>query len=575
MDALTERELPQNLPLQILIADDNDVDRLILKTLVQHLGHGVYEAANGAEAVALYNRYQPHIVLLDVLMPVMDGMEAARQIKVLAGEQLVPVIFLTSFSDAGSLARCLDVGGDDFLPKPYNRVIIAAKIKAFNRMRLMHETLSQKRDVIHDHNQQLLKERHLARKVFDNIAHTGCLDAPHIMYHASPLSVFNGDVLFACPRPSGGLHVFIGDFTGYGLPAAVGALPIAEIFYGMTSKGFDLGEILREINQKLKRILPSGMFCCACLVHADFHRGELRIWNGGLPDGYLVRNSGERHPVRSTHLPLGILDTGRFSTEVEIIKTEPGDALLVATDGVVEAVNGNGKTYGEARLLAALGHHTGADAVFEALQAGLRKFTGDHHMQDDVTVLVLEMVSGNRLPAMSAELLLEAREGPMHWECTYMVEGPTLSTFNPLPLMLHICLEVPGLRHRSSDIYTLLSELYANALEHGVLELSSGWKNSPEGFAGYYAERERRMKNIQRHFVRFFFRHTATATDGRLVIACEDSGQGFHYRHYLKKKQAHSRYAGRGLALIQGLSDSVTFNSQGNYIEVVYHWRLS
>ena len=568
-------ELSDDAPLTILIADDNDVDRLILKTLVRRLGHTVYDVANGVEAVTLFQQYRPHLVLLDAMMPVMDGMKAAQQIKALAGEQLVPIIFLTSLSEASDLARCLDVGGDDFLPKPYNRVIIEAKIKAFNRMRLMHETLSQQRDVIHDHHQQLLQEQRLAKQVFDNIAHTGSLDAPHILYHASPLSVFNGDVLFACPRPSGGLHIFIGDFTGHGLPAAVGALPIAEIFYGMTSKGFDLGEILREINQKLKRILPTGMFCCGCLIQANFDQNELRIWNGGLPDGYLIRKNGERHVIHSTHLPLGVLDTDRFSTEFEIIRTEPGDALLMATDGLIEARNRSGVMFGEERLLATLGCHTGAAAVFEALKTGTRAFTGNLKVEDDVTVLVLEMVNRGLLPAASAQHALNAQGGPTHWECTYKIDGATLSTFNPLPLLLHICLEVPGLRHRSSDVYTLLSELYANALDHGILELSSEWKNSPEGFGRYYAERERRMKNIQGHFVRFIFRHATTSTGGELVINCEDSGDGFDFEHHLNHRQSRSRYAGRGLSLIHGLSESVNFKAQGNHIEVVYHWRLS
>ena len=97
--------LPENRPLRILIADDSDSDRLILKTLLRRLGHKVEDAENGLEAVNIFRKSAPDIVLLDALMPVMDGMEAARQIKVLAGEQLVLLIFLTSLSDAvGSLS---------------------------------------------------------------------------------------------------------------------------------------------------------------------------------------------------------------------------------------------------------------------------------------------------------------------------------------------------------------------------------------------------------------------------------------------------------------------------------------
>src|SRR5690606_6754336 len=114
-------------------------------------------------AVARFSELQPDIVLLDALMPRMDGMEAARQIKALAGERLVPLIFLTSLSEAGELARCLEAGGDDFLVKPYNRVILEAKINAFNRMRAMHQALSEQRDQIRLKNEQLLSEQKIAR----------------------------------------------------------------------------------------------------------------------------------------------------------------------------------------------------------------------------------------------------------------------------------------------------------------------------------------------------------------------------------------------------------------------------
>ena len=145
--------------MKVLLAEDSASDRLILARLVSRLGHAVIEAEDGTEAVDLFRETQPDLVLLDALMPRMDGMEAARQIKALAGERLVPLIFLTSLSGAGDLARCLEAGGDDFLVKPYNRVILEAKINAFNRMRGLHQALSDQRDQIRRQNQQMLDEQ--------------------------------------------------------------------------------------------------------------------------------------------------------------------------------------------------------------------------------------------------------------------------------------------------------------------------------------------------------------------------------------------------------------------------------
>ena len=116
--------------LSILIAEDNAADRMLLSTIVSRQGHRVLTASNGLEAVALFEQERPQLVLMDALMPVMDGFEAARRIKQQAGEALVPIIFLTSLTEGEALVRCLEAGGDDFLAKPYNRVILEAKIGA-------------------------------------------------------------------------------------------------------------------------------------------------------------------------------------------------------------------------------------------------------------------------------------------------------------------------------------------------------------------------------------------------------------------------------------------------------------
>ena len=234
--------------LAILIAEDNAADRMLLSTIVSRQGHRVLTASNGLEAVALFEQERPHLVLMDALMPVMDGFEAARRIKEQAGEALVPIIFLTSLTEGEALVRCLGAGGDDFLAKPYNRVILEAKIGAMDRLRRLHDTVLQQRDLIARHNEHLLREQRVAKAVFDKVAHSGCLDAPNIRYMQSPYALFNGDLLLAAYKPSGGMHVMLGDFTGHGLPAAIGAMPLAEVFYGMTAKGHALAEILREIN---------------------------------------------------------------------------------------------------------------------------------------------------------------------------------------------------------------------------------------------------------------------------------------------------------------------------------------
>ncbi len=129
-------------------------------------------------------------------------------------------------------------GGDDFLSKPYNSVILRAKITALERMRQLHVTMQEQRDEIAQYNARLLREQQAAKDIFDSVAHSGCLAARNIRHLISPLAVFNGDVVLAARNPAGSMYVLFGDFTGHGLTASIGAMPLAEIFYGMTQKGF-------------------------------------------------------------------------------------------------------------------------------------------------------------------------------------------------------------------------------------------------------------------------------------------------------------------------------------------------
>ncbi len=377
------------LRLTILIAEDNPADRMLLSTIVSREGHRVLTAANGIEAVSLFRQERPQLVLMDALMPVMDGFEAARQIKALAGDELVPIIFLTSLAENEALARCLEAGGDDFVAKPYNRIILAAKIGAMDRLRRLQATVRQQRDLISRQHQQLLREQEVAKAIFDKVAHAGCLDAPNIRYRQSPLALFNGDLLLAAQTPTGRMFVLLGDFTGHGLPAAIGAMPLAETFYGMAAKGYSSSDLLREMNAKLKRILPVGVFCCATLLDLSFDKRTVDVWSGGLPDGYLLCANGTRVPLKSRHLPLGVLEPEAFVARFEPHTLAEGDRVLLLSDGVVESCNAQNELFGEARLLAVIDANREPLRLLEEIVEALLAFHGQ--AQDDLSLVEIDV----------------------------------------------------------------------------------------------------------------------------------------------------------------------------------------
>jgi CheY-like chemotaxis protein len=396
--------------LTILIAEDSAADRMLLSSIVRRQGHDVLTAANGAEAVEAFRQQRPQLVLMDAMMPVMDGFEAARQIKDLAGETLVPIIFLTSLSESEALARCLEAGGDDFLAKPYNQVILAAKIKAMDRLRRLQATVLEQRDQIARHHDYLLNEQRVAKAVFDKVAHSGCLNAPNIRYLQSPYALFNGDLLLAAFTPAGDMHVLLGDFTGHGLPAAVGAMPLAEVFYGMTAKGYGLAETLREMNAKLKRILPVDMFCCATLLNLSFQRRSVEVWNGGMPDGYLHSiASGERTPLKARHLPLGVLNPQAFDDRTEVYPMALGDRVFLLSDGVIDTCDAHERLFGVERLQQVFAANRDPDRLFEEIDQALRDFRGE--ARDDVSMVEVSLVEA---PILSAGLVGEFRVSRRH-----------------------------------------------------------------------------------------------------------------------------------------------------------------
>lgn len=562
--------------LTVLIAEDNAADRLLLSTIVSRQGHRVVTASNGLEALAQFSQERPQLVLMNVMMPVMDGFEAARRIRSRAGEELVPIIFLTSLSATGELGQGLAAGGDDFLIKPYNRVVIEAKIRAMARLHHLQREVLEQRDLIARHNEHLLNEQRVAKAVFDKVAHSGCLDAANIRYLQSPFAVFNGDLLLAAFKPSGGMHVLLGDFTGHGLPAAIGAMPLAEVFYGMTAKGYPMPDILREMNAKLKRILPVGVFCCASMLNLSFHRGLVEVWTGGLPDGFLYRRaSGELVPLVSRHLPLGILDAASFDDRYEVHSMSEGDRVFLFSDGVLEAANAAGEMFGEGRLRGVFEGQQDASRLFDDIQAALSRFRGGA-AQDDLSMLEVALVPQASVQRPPLAFSDSGLSNPLDWSASFEFRASTLKHFNPLPFLLQLLMEVQALRPRGGALYSVLAELYSNALEHGVMGLDSSLKRDAEGFARYYEQRATRLAQLQDGYVRFHLDLSPHADGGgRLLIRMEDSGGGFDVDGALQAQCQVDRFCGRGLTLVRQLADSCQWSVDGKSVSVEFFWEAS
>lgn len=569
-------------PLSVLIADNDDATRQALKEMLEQQGHRAVFAGSGREALSVFVREKPDLVLMDVMMSGLDSCQTVEYMRELSGDNFVPVVFVTALEDEASRFCSVPSGGSDFLVKPFNRHILKAKIDGFARLRRMLHTIRSQRDQMAVHNRWLKREYQVAEAVFAKVMHSDALNAPNIRYLVSPQAVFNGDIVLAAYRPSGELHLMIGDFTGHGLSAAIGAIPVADIFYGMTTKGFPIPEIIAEINQKLIRVLPRGLFLGAALLEVDAAGKTLSVWNGGVPD--VILTGGDRQKILarfpSRTFPLGIVETGQLDSTVEKIDIEPGHHIYVYTDGLTETDDGAGERFGEARLEACFGRENDAIPTYDRILNNLQEFRGYRDQSDDVTLLQIVVDAAAARKGASQASASEAL-GPRSassWSAAFSFSLDALRAYDPLPTMLQVLLETQRLHQHKQRLYMVLAELFNNALEHGLLGLDSSIKAMPNGFSQYYREKERRLREASEGLIKVEFAHTAHAGGGRVVIRVEDSGAGFDFVEKLKLAKesggSGAGYFGRGIASVRALCASLNYHGNGNCAEAVYVWAV-
>lgn len=548
-----------------LVVDDDETARFMLKSLLSRMGYAVSVAANGQEALYHFEAVPADIVFMDMYMPQMDGLEAAQRIKALSAKEFVPIIFVSGAAETQDLVRAIDAGGDEFLAKPYDEKVLKAKIRALERIRALHRNSAR----LHA---RARADWEVAQSLLGEVIMGGNPSTSAIQADLTPTDTFSADVFLAAYCPSGNLNLLFGDFTGHGLAAALAALPTAEIFRSMTAKGFAPQQIILEINRKLKSQLPTGRFFAATFVQIG--RALDRIWvaNCGMPDVLLFGADTVRERIRSGSLPLGVQSELDVSGCMRVISTSPGDRLLLSSDGVHEATNALGEQFGVARLESAA-QAAGLGFSMHGVKNALDVFRGDEPISDDSSLVEVQLVPelfAGRAAAYDARESTVVHDTNGQWRLAFDLHADALRVTDPVPMLLSQLQQVPGLDQHRCVLYTVLSELYSNALEHGVLGLSSRLKDEPEGFEHYLEARERELATLDKGWVSIKTVCARWPAGGRLTIEIEDSGDGFDWRS--QPVEVSEAAHGRGLHLVRGLCESLTFEGRGNKACAVYAW---
>lgn len=552
---------------RFVVADAQSSTRELHAAILRQLGAKVVTTGNGREVLELIERERPDCVFLRMHLPEVDGLSVCRQIRERFLDRYVTVIFLITERSEARFAQCLEAGADDCLTTPLASPILIAKLVSFARIRAMHESMQTQQRELEAHRAAIENEHQLAKELLAKVLERG-ESAQNVRRMIVPAEAFHGDIVLTAWGPDRVQYVLIGDFTGHGLQAALGAIPVADIFHSMTRVGFAVAEIVAEINKRLNVIMPPGLFLSACLLEIHHGEGIVVAWNGGLPPVYLHRAGvGIVGRIDPQHVPLAIQPPSRFDSSCASIPIRDGDTLIAYSDGLIETVDEGGEHFGDERLVAVLSKPDLRRSCFDELVQRVEEFRGGVPRFDDVTLV--EIACG-----ASVQSVTQAKSGtisrePLKWKFSLELEGRALRHVDPVPLCMRAVQELQGLEGHKEALHLVLSELYNNALDHGVLGRDSSAKDTPEGFIEYYAGRESQLEHLDHGRIVLDLAHTPTADGAELVLEVSDSGTGFERAALPNEGRVHS---GRGIALVESFCRSLEYLDGGRRARAHYVW---
>lgn len=364
----------------ILIVDDNHINRELCSLNLQPLGVPVYGATNGRQGLAMAKELHPDVIILDLMMPIMDGFEMLRQLKEDENLQHIAVLILTAKSDTKSIVKALEQGADDYLKKPFAEEEMVARVKTLLRNRYLEKRLAEDLLAGAKMQQKFLTDR--------GTAELHCRNAAiEVEIFNRPYGTISGDFYYCFRQPDDVMGLFLGDSSGHGLPAALMSMRITGFLERLSGQAQGAAEILTILNNDIAGLFPIGKFVAAAILLFD--RNTVTISNAGQPYPMLINQDGLRE-LEGGGFPLGLVEDSDYREET--FPFFPGDTLLLHTDGITEAMSTAGEMFGRQRLRRCIEKNAGASGIElrRRILTDLEGFSGTASPDDDQTMLILK-----------------------------------------------------------------------------------------------------------------------------------------------------------------------------------------
>jgi sigma-B regulation protein RsbU (phosphoserine phosphatase) len=387
---------PMGAQPRILVVDDNDDNLYTLKLHLDLEGYTEVDTArDGEEAIARLKTDAFDLVLLDVMMPKVDGFQVLAWLKDQARLRDLPVIMISALTEMNSMARCIELGAVDYLLKPFNPVLLKARLGA---------TLEKKRlrDEIDAHLARLQEELDAARRLQMAMVPQSfpppSADFPiDLCASMEPAREVGGDLYDFFVTEDGMLCFLVGDVSGKGMAAALfmartkSLIRIAtDLMRSRDGPSAAPAEIIARVNRELCQNNGDMMFVTLFFAMLRPSNGEVEFCNAGHNAPYRLNGQGLAPIEGGKGIILGIRPDAVYATGRSSLA--PGESIYVFTDGVTEAANLEGELFAEARLESVLRAASGcasAAAIVKSVGEAVRGFVGTALPSDDITMLTV------------------------------------------------------------------------------------------------------------------------------------------------------------------------------------------
>lgn len=378
----------------ILVVDDVAENRDLLVRRLKRLGiTEIEQATNGIEALAAIGRRNFDVVLLDIMMPELDGFGVLEKLKADGRVTDLPIIVISALNEIDPIVRCIELGAEDFIFKPFNPTLLRARVLATLEKKLLRD---QTREELRRKQAELNEARTLQLALvpppFKAIMRDRQITINVLLV---PAKEVGGDLVDHFRVGDDLLIVALGDVSDKGAGAALMMARTHSLVRGLSARPDaadlfrDPANALRLVNAALATGNDTCMFVTFLLGTYDIAASRLTYVRAGHVPPFLRRpDASVERLTQSGGLPLGLMEDAPYKSAA--VDFNPGDALLILTDGFTEAAEPNGQLFGDQRIAQHLGSSEPAERdTLDALVKDVRSFEAGRPASDDMAAILL------------------------------------------------------------------------------------------------------------------------------------------------------------------------------------------